>query len=237
MFYIGQNQKNTKIINICFEDVSGRLLNLRANVNETFFSLFQRYIKRARINKKKLSFLLDGHKIDPSLYIGQLKIPDLAKIIVYELDSVNKVIGGGGIGMNFTNLSKQNTIDCAFNINAPYYRNVGPGINICGECKYEKCVAYKNEVIVPLIGIRVFNLIKERGNLKCPACRALIDPKTVAFYLCEYKIKGKYIDNGQIKPFEIFKKAKNKDAAEYYDPTSNGETIIIELIIEVIKYL
>ena len=139
--------------------------------------------------------------------------------------------------MNFTNLSKQNTIDCAFNINAPYYRNVGPGINICGECKYEKCVAYKNEVIVPLIGIRVFNLIKERGNLKCPACRALIDPKTVAFYLCEYKIKGKYIDNGQIKPFEIFKKAKNKDAAEYYDPTSNGETIIIELIIEVIKYL
>ena len=138
--------------------------------------------------------------------------------------------------MNFTNLSKKITIQLPLSREGPDYRIVDKGINIHGECKYEKCFAYNDEVSIPLKGTRIFNLIKERSNLKCPVCRGLIEPKTVSFFLCEYKVKGKNFENGNIKNFEFFGKANNPTAIEFYDPIKDGETTVIELTIEVISY-
>ena len=84
--------------------------------------------------------------------------------------------------------------------------------------------------------ITKFNLIKERIYLKCPLCKGLIEPKTIAFYLCSYKVKGKNIENDKIKSFEFFNKTSNKGTVQYYNPIKNGKTLIMELIIEIINY-
>jgi hypothetical protein len=139
--------------------------------------------------------------------------------------------------MKFTDISKQISEQIYFSSTAPSYRKVTKGINICGICKYKKCNAYNKEVIAPLENVKIFNLIDERENLECPECGALIVPKTLCFYLCEYKIKGRKLDNEKLDKFEFNGKANKKDSAQYYSPDKNGETKITELIIEIIKYL
>ena len=120
---------------------------------------------------------------------------------------------------------------------SPIYRIAQPGLNICGNCKCGNCIAFNDEVIVPLGRIYRYDLINEKENLRCPSCRNLIVPKTVLFYLCKYKINGKNIENDKIKSFEFFGQAANKYSFQYYDPMANGEVRVIELIIEILEYL
>ena len=98
-------------------------------------------------------------------------------------------------------------------------------------------MAYNKEVIVPLGNNMRIDLISERGTLKCPMCKGLIEPKIVGFFLCEYKVKGKNIEDGVIKPFEFFGKAISNASFQYYDPLKNGNALVMELIIEIIRFL
>lgn len=196
--------------------------------------IFQRYINRTNKSNHNLKFIFNGKELNPYINLGQSDIVDGSRISV--LDHNKVLYGGGGFSMNFTDLSKKITKELPLSKEGPSYKSISKGINIHGECKYEKCIAYNNDVSIPLCGIRIFNLIKERNKLKCPVCRGLIEPKTVSFFLCEYKIKGKNFDNGNINNFEFFGKANNPNAIEFYDPLENGETIVIELIIEIISY-
>ena len=180
-----------------------------------------------------MKFFCGAKELKQNMKLGKLCLNDYCIIKVVDL---GRVIGGGGICMKFTDLSKQIYEECPFSNNAPSYRQVSKGINICGECKTEKCEAYNEEVIVPLFNIRKFNLIEERVNLKCPICKGLIEPKTVAFFLCEYKVKGRNVEGNSIKPYEFFGKANNKNAAQYYNPIQNGDILVLELIIEIINY-
>ena len=120
---------------------------------------------------------------------------------------------------------------------SPMYRIAQPGLNICGNCKCGNCIAFNDEVIVPLGRIYRYDLINEKANLRCPSCRNLIVPKTVLFYLCKYKINGKKFENDKVKSFEFFGQAANKYSFQYYDPMANGEVLVIELIIEILEYL
>ena len=72
--------------------------------------------------------------------------------------------------------------------------------------------------------------------MKCPSCRGLFEPKTVGFYLCNYKIKGKNYEKDNVKSFEFQGKATNKKSIQYYDPIANGKTVVIELIIEITDF-
>ena len=111
--------------------------------------------------------------------------------------------------MNFTDLSKQIYEEIYFSSSAPSYRRVSKGINICGICKCKKCDAYKQEVVVPKENVKEFNLINERDNIECPICGSIIASKTLCFYLCEYKIKGRKVVNNGLEEFEFSKKASN----------------------------
>lgn len=221
-------------INIILDDL-GKKYNIIINEADNIYSLFQKYIYLTGKYNINFDLLYNGQKLNPMSKIRQNNILPGSVIKIFEY---NNLIGrgGGGFCINFTDLSKQKYSECPITNNAPNYRIISQGINICGNCKTELCYAYNQEVCVPLNGINTFNLIKERENLKCPACRGLIEPKTVAFYLCGYKIKGKNFENGQVKNFEFYGNAKNSDSVQYYDPTSNGNTLIIELIIEVTNY-
>ena len=233
MYYIRESQISNEIFNIIFEDCRGNRKMLKAYENEPCFSLFQRYINETNKYNKQLNFIFNGKKLNPYINLGQNGLRNYDAISVLESGNIT---GGGGFSMNFTDISKKITAQRPLSSKGPDYRRVDKGINIHGQCKYEKCRAYNDEIIVPLRGIQIFDLVKERSNLKCPACRSLIEPKTVSFFLCEYKVKGKKYVDGGIGKFEFFGKAENPTAIEFYDPIKNGETIVIELTFEVINY-
>ena len=226
--------QNNILITIYFKDEVGRKNGFTVNVNENLSSIFWRYINSTGKYNKRLKFLYNGKKLNPNMTVFQAGINNCSNIIVHE---EGNNIGGGGFCMNFTDLSKQKFQEFSISRTSPIYRIAQPGLNICGDCKCENCIAFNNEVIIPLGRINRFDLIKERANLRCPSCRNLIEPKTVLFYLCKYKINGKNFENDKVKSFEFYGEAANKYSFQYYDPMDNGKALIIELIIEILKYL
>jgi hypothetical protein len=99
-------------------------------------------------------FLYNGKKLNLKTKLKQNRICSGSPILV--IDNQN-VTGTGGFCFNFTDLSKQIYNECPIINNAPDYRTIAQGINICGNCKYERCYAYNQEVCVPLYGF--FHLI------------------------------------------------------------------------------
>ena len=63
---------------------------------------------------------------------------------------------------------------------------------------------------------KTFNLLNEKDDLECPIVRSLIIQKTLGFFSCEYRIKGKKCENDKITPFELRDKASNKDSIRYF---------------------
>ena len=226
---------NDEIFNIIFvsPDTTPKQIIIKAKINELFLSLMRRYIQLTGSYNKKLWFLYNTRCLNPYSDLKQIGFRNLDKVQVLHSGNTN---AGGGYCMNFTDLSKQIYEEVYFSNNAPPYRIAYQGINICGDCRYEKCCAYNNEVIIPLVGITNFNLTKEKGNLKCPICKSLIEPKTVLFSFCKYKVHGKNIEDNKVKEFEFFGDANNPNSFHYYNPIKNGETYVMELILEIINY-
>ena len=113
------------------------------------------------------------------------------------------------------------------------YRKINSGINIFGICKFEKCLVFDKEIIVPLKGIKSFNFKKKLWSLSCPICDHVIKPLTFGFYLCKYKIEGKIIENSQIKSISIKDKSDNNEMIKFYDPKNNKRNLFLELNITV----
>jgi len=146
-------------------------------------------------------------------------------------------VTGAGLSLNFTDLSKNIYEEHYFSKTAPDYRTVSKGINVYGICKGKKCKAYNKEVICPLKKKKSFDLLKEKDDLECPICGSLIIPKTLGFFSCKYRIKGKKCEDDKITPFELRDKASKKDSIRYFNPDKNGSVMFIELIAEVIEFL
>ena len=162
-----------KDINIILEDGFGNKFITKINERDNIFSLFQKYINLTGKYNKNFDLLFNGRMLNPMSKIRENNIKSGSIIRIVEYGNLIGR-GGGGLCLNFTDLSKQIYKECLITNDAPYYRTIAQGINICGNCKYENCDAYNDEVCVPLNGINTFNLIKERENLKCPACRGLM---------------------------------------------------------------
>lgn len=203
--------------------------------DEFLSSLFYKF--REQINDFKTDFNFqtnDIYRLDPKKKLGDVNKEN--HFIFYINANEIKTITGGGFCINFTDLSKQIYEEHYFSDKAPSYRVICKGMNIYGICKFKKCKAYNKEVIAPIEKIK-FDLIKEKDILECPECEGIIFPKTVGFHLCEYKIKGTKFENGKGIPFDFNGKADNDDSVQYYNPDKNGQTTIVELIIEITKYL
>ncbi len=174
-----------------------------------------------------------------------LNTPELLNKRLFEIFKENKVFikvvdagfnAGGGSPINFCDVSNSIPEGHKLTQDAPSYRTVGKGINIYGICKGTNCKAHNKEVIVP-IKKRIFDLIEEKYELKCPECCNIIIPKTCGFYKCEYKVSGKKCENYNIERFDFTERASNPDEILYYNPSENGYAKMIELKFEVLKYL
>ena len=221
---------NKKNVIFSYEDFN---YNFICDEDELLYSLIEKFKERTDTKNLNLLFLYNGKQLNPIITINQLdSLPDI-KINVFTLNYLT----GRGLPIKFTDLSKQFYEEHYFSDSAPSYRIVMQGINIYGICKNKKCIAYKKEVIFPLSNKKRLDLIEEKYDLECPECGNIINPKTVGFYLCNYKIKGVKFQDDKKEHFEFEGQAPKKDCIQYFNPDKNGETTIVELIIEVTEYL
>ena len=217
--------------------VGSRRISYFFKKNELFSTVIKKFEKDLKIfpsgYKSYYNFYCNSHPIEQNKTLKELNIDNFSQIEVVE----TKLLPGAGFSLNFTDVSKNIYEEHYFSETAPDYRIASKGINVYGICKGKKCKAYNMEVICPLIDKIIFNLLEERDDLECPICGGLIVPKTLGFFCCEYKIKGKKCENDKIIPFELRDKASNKNSMRYFNPDKNGRTIFTELIVEVIKFL
>ena len=231
-----QNINNHQNISVFFRQnwgVNG-VFEIRCNLKDTVSKIIQIYRKKSGDFSLSREFMYNGKLLNPSLSLFKAGIKHLGEIIVCMPGDVK---GGGGMCMMFTDVSKNKTTQVQCSPDAPNYRHIIKGINICGICNYIKCLAYEKEVIVNFHN-KTFDLIKDKNKLFCPECRAPIEPKTVLFYLCRYQIYGKKIENDEIVPFRNQPaEARNENSATYFDPDLNGGDVeFAQLKFEVLEY-
>ena len=201
--------------------------------NEKISKIIEKLEKKTGNSNSGKFFLYNGKNLKPNLTVYENGLINNSEIVVISMK--NGI--GGGISLYFTDVSKNRIKELKFSEDAPSYRRVDNGINIFGICNFKKCNAYKKEVVV-MIKEKKFDLIKQKNNLYCPECEAPINPKTVGFYLCKFKIYGKKVENGKEIYFDSkIDEANDKNSVKYFDPEENGEVMITQLIFEVIEYL
>ena len=231
-----QNINNHQNISVFFRQNWGAngVFEIRCNLKDTVSKIIQIYQKISRDFSLNREFMFDGKLLNPSLSLANAGIANNRTIFVSNFGALK---GGGGMCMMFTDVSKNKTTQIEFSPDAPNYRHVIKGINICGICNYIKCLAYEKEVIVNFHN-KTFDLIKDKNNLFCPECQAPIEPKTVLFYLCRYQIYGKKIENDEIVPFRNPPaEARNENSGTYFDPDlTGGEVEFVQLKFEVLEY-
>ena len=211
----------------------GYFYNFICDEDELFYSLIEKFKERTGTKNLKLLFLCEGRKLNPTITLNQLGKLNLITITVINSNNLS----GSQSSIKFTDISKQIYEEHYFSDIAPSYRMVMKGINIYGICKNKRCIAFNEEVIYPLYNKKRFDLIEEKYDLECPECGNVIMPRTVGFYLCNYKIKGVKYQNDKNESFEFEGQAPKRDCVQYFNPDKNGETTIVELIIEVTEYL
>ena len=147
-----------------------------------------------------------------------------------------KGLSYSGTPLDFTDVSKNNIVPRGFSDNAPDYRLVKKGINLYGICKTKNCVANEQQVISDYHKDKI-NMIEEKYKITCPKCGGIIEPKTVGFYLCKYRIYGSKIQNKMIVDFDNgISDANDKFNSSYFDEAENGSAKFVDLIFEVISY-
>ena len=231
-----QNINNHQNISVRFHQNwnENRNFIIQCNLEDTVSKIIQIYQKISGDFSLDRKFIFNGKLLNPSLSLVNGGITNNSEINVIMPGAVK---GGGGMCMMFTDVSKNKTTQVQCSPDAPNYRHIIKGINICGICNYIKCLAYEKEVIVNFHN-KTFDLIKDKNKLFCPECRAPIEPKTVLFYLCRYQIYGKKIKNDEIVPFRSQPaETRNENSATYFDPDLNGgEVEFAQLKFEVLEY-
>lgn len=71
----------------------------------------------------------------------------------------------------------------------PKWRLVSDGLCIEGTCDNRQCQAHGQKVCCSA-GFTTLDLVKDTWRGKCPACRHMFDPSSVAFNNCEWRVSG-----------------------------------------------
>ena len=220
-----ENTKRNVVLNF-----NGKAYNIVSDMNESFSSVSEKFKNRSGMEHQNLYFYSNGEKLNLEMNLNQIHSNSI------EAFEAEEVMGGLYSSFNFTDVSKQIHEEHYFSDDAPSYRTVTQGINIYGICKVRNCKAYKKEVVVPLRQRKKFDLIKEKDDLGCPECGGNINPKTLGFHLCKYKVSGKKFIDDKSDPFKFEGRAENENSIQYFNPDKNGEIMLVELKIEV-EYL
>ena len=213
------------------------IINAVFNVekNETVQSIKEKIIETSNQNipMSKINLTFNGTVLQDHKKIGAYNISNGAVLNAATLGDI--LGGGGGMVLDFCDVSKQNTEYVKFSKKAKSYRQVEKGLNIFGKCKNKNCVAFNKTVIYPTgIDIGEFDIIKESHNCHCPECGSIIDPKTCGFYECSYWFTGLKWENEEgVKVDTKVMETTNKNGCDYFPIKSNGIATWIKLIAHV----
>ena len=152
---------------------------------------------------------------------------------------LNQVIGAGELDFKFVDPSDAKIKQLSLSKDAPKWRYISEGLNIFGICEYPECEAYKKEVIfrtskaLPEEGL-IFDIFENRGNIRCPICSKIFDPKTCGFYKCEYQFIGTKKENFEEVEYNSEPKEAKGNNLEYYKPNEKKQAIWFKLKIYVL---
>ena len=106
----------------------------------------------------------------------------------------------------------------------PDYRGIKHGLNLGGKCTNSSCSA-NGEMVVYQVGMRIFDLMLNNDEVKCPICKKWIQALICVFFKCEYK----YIGIKQDSATSLFIKVSapawmrtSQTNPEVYDPAQSG---------------
>ena len=184
------------------------------------------------VNKRLLNYFPGIFFENPITSYKYIKRENISLIKLFTFD---QNIIGGGVPIDFTDLSKGKIKELKFNKNFPEWRKVQEGLNIFGICCNPKCIAYKKEVVfMPLLIGQKFNLNDNITYIQCPICKTIIKLKSCGFWKCEYQFIGQKIKDGRLIDFDSKPRETKDDVFEYYDPSENGNATWTKLIIYII---
>ena len=214
---------------IYIKNLQGRSIKISVKANDTI-----------QEGKRKYRIASNSSISDPQWKFGSKVLQNEKTFEYYGIEEDDNITSNersqGGGPMNFTDVSKKHIVNLGFSPDAPDYRTAKKGINIFGICKSENCETKKNEVVVPINKDKL-DLINENFNILCPKCKAIIEPKTVGFYLCKYHIYGSKIEDGKVVDFDNgFQVANDTEHLQYFEEATNGKILFTKLIFEVSEY-
>ena len=192
--------------------------------------------------KKRLSYIFNNNIIYQSLPFPCIlrnkfisKNENFGRISLPFYNNIN----GGGVLIDFADVSKGKVKELKFSKSAPEWRKVQKGLNIFGICCNPDCKAHEKEVVFTPNpnndkNIFIFNLNDNVINIKCPICDSIIKLKTCGFWKCEYQFIGQKIEKGRLEDFNSCPKETKGNEFDYFDPSDNGNVTWTKLIIYVI---
>ncbi|CAF3409088.1 unnamed protein product [Rotaria sp. Silwood2] len=113
------------------------------------------------------------------------------------------------------------------------WHRIEPGICLEGICVHKECIAWKQEVIIP-IGFKKFNVLTDANVsiVKCPMCSNYVKISKISFSRCQWRSHG----IKQTKPFEEPTYFKDDwchaDDYSIFQHDIQGTIIWLQLIIE-----
>jgi hypothetical protein len=141
--------------------------------------------------------IANGDKLKPS----DTEILDFKDIPTIKVRDVTE---NESTSIDFNNVECGKLINIEVRRKGDKWRTVTKGINLFGECKNEKCEAYKLEV-VQMIKDSVFDATINNGFMECPMCGCKCKLDNIGFYNCYYNFYGSKFDEetDEIKKFGI----------------------------------
>lgn len=123
-----------------------------------------------------------------------------------------------------------------FTPTAPIWRTIDKGLNVYGKCTCKKCEA-KGQTVIDMKKKCKIDFCKSGFSCECPMCEGIIQPITIGFYMCKYKIFGQQMINDKIEKMELIdRESKDPHHCQFYDP-QDGMNNFISFIVEITEIL
>ena len=205
---------------------TGDRIEINVRKDYTIQKLKEIIQNKANIPEKEMIFVFRKPLIDEKKTLENYGITKTVTIT-----HIHIIEGGGGfVGLNTVDVSKNNTRIIEFDKNAPFYRVVGEGLSIQAICGND-CEA-KDHIVYCHIGfVRDYDILQHLSEIKCPACKKEVYPKNFGFLRCNYEIYYEKWENNNKETGKVSGYAE--DEFKVFDEYSSGNANFSKLVFNV----
>ena len=176
-----------------------------------------------------INLIFQGKKLDDYKCINDYNIKEGDFLISIRR---NRIVGGGGIGLQTVDVSKNILKDIGFSETNKFYRRVNFGLSIQSTCKNKSCIAHDDTIYIQLGFVRNWNLLNNLEKVVCPACNERAMPSNFGFFNCRYEIEYEKNDDGDFKSGTVTGTSGEKEY-KIFDQYSSGNASFNKLIFNI----